>query len=401
MSSTPSLPDFRAPQFLRDHMRSLLDFYFPICINRDDGGYYNFYLDDGTLTDRKTQHIVSTTRFIFNFATAAELFGVDDYREAAAHGVRYLDEVHRDPTFGGYFWVMSGRTPAEPVKMAYGHAFVLLAYASAAKAGIDGAAARIAETFDLLERRFWSPEAGLYVDEISRDWREVSPYRGQNANMHMTEAMLAAYEATGEARYLDRAELLARRICVELAAGAGGVVWEHYGPDWSIDWDYNKDDPKHLFKPYGHLPGHMTEWTKLLLLLERHRPLDWLLPTAVLQYETALAKSADLEFGGMHYSYGPDGRLYDLDKYHWVHCETLAAAAGLAVRTGRERYWQDYDRLFAYSWRHLIDHRYGGWYRILDADGTKQSDLKSPPGKADYHPFGACYEILRILGEAR
>jgi len=204
MSSTPSLPDFRAPQFLRDHMRSLLDFYFPICINRDDGGYYNFYLDDGTLTDRKTQHIVSTTRFIFNFATAAELFGVDDYREAAAHGVRYLDEVHRDPTFGGYFWVMSGRTPAEPVKMAYGHAFVLLAYASAAKAGIDGAAARIAETFDLLERRFWSPEAGLYVDEISRDWREVSPYRGQNANMHMTEAMLAAYEATGEARYLDR-----------------------------------------------------------------------------------------------------------------------------------------------------------------------------------------------------
>jgi len=395
-----ALPDFRSKAFLLDHMQEILDFYHPICLNHEDGGYYNFYRDDGTITDRKTQHIVSTTRFIFNFATAADLFGNEAYREAAAHGVRYLDAVHRDPEFGGYFWEMKGREPSDPTKMAYGHAFVLLAYASAAKAGIAGTAEKIGETFDLLEARFWSPEHLLYVDEISRDWRAASSYRGQNANMHMTEAMLTAYEATGETRYLDRAETIARRICVELAAGAGGVVWEHYGPDWSIDWDYNRDDPKHLFKPYGHLPGHMTEWTKLLLILERHRSADWMLPTAVLQYETALARSADLEFGGMHYSYGPDGRLYDLDKYHWVHCETIAAAASLAARTGHERYWQDYDRLWAYSWRNFVDHEYGCWFRILDPDGRKQSDMKSTPGKTDYHPFGACFEILRVLGEA-
>jgi hypothetical protein len=43
------------------------------------------------------------------------------------------------------------------------------------------------------------------------------------ANVHMTETMIAAYEARGEQRYLDRAERLARRICVELAAGAGDL----------------------------------------------------------------------------------------------------------------------------------------------------------------------------------
>lgn len=395
------LPDFRSKQFLLAHMREIMDFYYPICLNLAEGGYYNEYRDDGFITDRKTQHIVSTTRFIFNFSVAADILGRIDYLDAAAHGVKFLDEAHRDPEHGGYFWVLDGRKPSDDTKHCYGHAFVLLAYASALKAGIPGMREKVEETWDLLERRFWEPDQQLYKDEISRDWRTVSPYRGQNANMHMTEAMLAAYEATGDETFLDRAETLARRICVELAGTAQGVVWEHYGEDWSVDWDYNKDDPKHLFRPYGYLPGHMTEWTKLLLILERRRPRDWILPQAILLYKTALANSADLEFGGMHYSYGPDGKLHDLDKYHWVHCETVAAAAGLAMRTGEERYWQDYDRLWRYSWRNLVDREHGCWFRILSPDGVKQSDIKSPPGKTDYHPFGACYEILRVLGEAK
>lgn len=395
------LPDFRSKDFLLAHMQEIIDFYHPRCLNTEDGGYFNAYRDDGTITDRTTQHIVSTCRFVFNYAVAAEVLGRDDYAQAAAHGVRFLDDAHRDPEFGGYFWVMDRREPADPTKHCYGHAFVLLAYASAARIGLPGARERVEETWALLEGRFWELEHELYKDEIGRDWRRVAPYRGQNANMHMTEAMLAAFEATGEQKYLDRAETLARRITLELAGQAQGVVWEHYRENWSIDWDYNKHDPKNLFRPYGYLPGHMTEWTKLLLVLERHRPLDWLLPQATLLFETALAKSADLEWGGMHYSYGPDGKLLDLDKYHWTHCETLAAAASLAVRTGRERFWQDYDSLWAYSWRHLVDHEYGCWFRILSPDGSKQGDLKSPPGKTDYHPFGACWEILRVLGQAK
>lgn len=214
----------------------------------------------------------------------------------------------------------------------------------------------------------------------------------------MTEALIAAFEASGETKYLDRAEILARRVCVDLAEHAGDLVWEHYRADWSVDWDYNKDNPKHMFRPYGYTPGHFTEWTKLLLLLERYRAADWMLPRARHLYDAAIARSADLENGGMHYTFGPDGKLHDLDKYHWVHCETVAAAACLAVRTGEERFWQDYDRLWAYSWKHLIDQERGCWYRILTPDGRRYDDLKSPPAKTDYHPFGACFEILRVTG---
>ena len=95
------------------------------------------------------------------------------------------------------------------------------------------------------------------------------------------------------------------------AALADGLVWEHYDAQWRIDWDYHKDDPKHLFRPWGFQPGHQTEWAKLLLMLDRHRPAAWRLPRARQLFDAALATSWDRERGGMFYSYGHDRALYD------------------------------------------------------------------------------------------
>src|SRR3546814_2263753 len=64
--------------------------------------------------------------------------------------------------------------------------------------------------------------------------------------MHACEALLWAFEATGDKRFLERAGVLADNITQRQAALAGGLVWEHYRPDWSVDWDYNRGDPKHL-----------------------------------------------------------------------------------------------------------------------------------------------------------
>ena len=77
-----------------------------------------------------------------------------------------------------------------------------------------------------------------------------------------------------------------------------------------------------------------------------------------------------------------------------------AAAALLANRTGKSEYWDWYQRLWAYSWTHFVDHQYGAWFRILDQQNRKLSDEKSPAGKVDYHTMGACYDILTVLGEA-
>ena len=240
---------FRDPDFLRDHIRSIISFYHPTCIDNEYGGYINQMRDDGSVFDRMTKHLVGTCRFVYCYSVASLTLEEPAYREAAAHGLRCLQEMHRQPD-GGFAWVLNGRDIEDGDRHCYGHAFVLLAAACAAKAGVDEGVELASETYELLERRFWEPDGRLYVDLIAAgDWNAIDPYRGQNANMHMCEAMLSAFEATGESRYLDRAHLLAKRICVDLADKADGLVWEHYRTDWTHDWDYNKDDPQNLFKP--------------------------------------------------------------------------------------------------------------------------------------------------------
>jgi mannose/cellobiose epimerase-like protein (N-acyl-D-glucosamine 2-epimerase family) len=399
------LPDFRDPAFLQAHIEDTMRFYHPRCID-PSGGFFHFFLDDGSVYDRSTRHLVSSTRFVFNYAMAARRFGRAEYREALRHGLAFLRGVHRDPATSGYAWLLrwdgKEKTVLDGDNHCYGLAFVLLAYAHALAAGVEEARGWMAETWELMEGRFWEPAHGLYADQASPDWSSLSPYRGQNANMHACEALIAAWEAGGEARYLLRAETVARNITERQAGLAGGRIWEHYTATWQVDWDYNRDDKTNIFRPWGYQPGHFTEWAKLLLNLERHRahlaqPAGWLLPRAVTLFDDALAHAWDSEHGGIAYGFGPDDAVCDGDKYFWVQAESLAAAAVLAVRTGEPRFRDWYGRIWEYCWAHMIDHRHGAWYRILGPDNRKLSGEKSPAGKTDYHTMGACYEVLHAL----
>ncbi|WP_077035090.1 AGE family epimerase/isomerase [Pelomonas sp. KK5] len=400
-----NFPDFRSPSTLDAHIRHTMDFYRPRCVDAS-GGFFHFYRDDGSIYDATSRHLVSSTRFVFNFAMATRRWGHDDDRQKMMHGLDFLRRAHRDTSTGGYAWLLKWQDGKAEVldgtNHCYGLAFVLLAYSHALMAGVTEARVWIEETFELMEQRFWEAQHGLYADEASADWARLDPYRGQNANMHSCEALLAAFEATGDTRYLHRAETLAHNITVRQAALAGDLIWEHYKSDWSVDWDYNKEDKTNIFRPWGYQPGHLTEWAKLLLIMERHgaqlqHGAEWLLPRARVLFDVAMEAAWDAEHGGLFYGFGPDREICDSDKYFWVQAESLATAGVLAVRTGDSKYWDDYERLWRYSWAHMIDHDHGAWYRILRADNSKISDEKSPAGKTDYHTMGACYEVLSVL----
>ncbi|HWP19155.1 MAG TPA: AGE family epimerase/isomerase [Burkholderiaceae bacterium] len=389
------LPDFRSTAFLTNHVRDILRFYDPVCVDAQ-GGFFHFFLDDGTVYDQHTRHLVSSTRFVFNYAQAARLFDREDYRERARHGLRFLHQAHRQP-HGGYAWLLEARGGSVHVldgtRHCYGHAFVLLAHAAALQAGIEEARPGLDACHTWMHEQFWQESEGLYADEATADG-QLLPYRGQNANMHACEALIAAYDATGERRFLAQAKRIARRVTVDLAAEAGGLVWEHYGPDWRPDWDYNRDDPKHLFRPWGFQPGHQTEWAKLLLTLHAREPQPWLPTRAKDLFDTAVARAWDEAHGGLVYGVDPQGRVCDGDKYFWVQAESLAAAARLALQTGDSSYWDWYDRLWTYAWEHFVDHEHGAWYRILDRENRKYGNEKSPAGKTDYHTLGACLDVL-------
>lgn len=392
-----SRPDFRSRAFLLDHARSILAFYDGRCIDRELGGFFHGYRDDGSIYDRRTRHLVSSTRFVINYAEVARRLGRTGDRAIVRHGLRFLRDVHRDPRSGAYVWQLDGDTPADRTVHAYGHAFVLLAYARAFACGIEEARPWIDEVCELLERIFWRSADGLYADEADPDSLVTGAYRGQNANMHACEAMIAAFHATGDTAFLARAFLLARRVTVDLAACGGGPIWEHYDTAWQPDWGYNRNDPKHLFRPWGFQPGHQTEWAKLLLQLRAARDEAWLLPRAEEMFAWTTRHAWDDEHGGLVYGIAPDGTVCDGEKYFWVQAESLAAAARLAMATGDPVYWEWYERIWAWAWERFVDHEHGAWFRILHRDGSKIDDRKSPPGKTDYHTLGACWDVLDAL----
>ena len=389
-------PVFDSQSFLEHHIRDTLKFYAPNVFDAS-GGFVQHFRDDGSIYDPSTRHLVSSTRFVFNYAMAERHFDDVDYKGWIRHGLDYLDEKHFQRDSGGYAWLLNDDEVGDATNHCYGLAFVMVAGATALLAGVDEGRGAIAKAWNLMEENFWDERFGLYADEANFDFSLVDSYRGQNANMHACEALLWAYEATQEPHFLERAATLADNITRRQAGKANGLIWEHYDSSWEIDWNYNKHQPKHLFRPWGFQPGHLTEWAKLLLILDRHQPADWHLVRARELFDQAMEKAWDKQFGGICYGFAPDGNVCDDDKYFWVQAESFAAAALLAEATDELVYREWYQRIWAYSWTHMIDHEHGAWYRILSRDNRKYDDKKSPAGKTDYHTMGACYEVLRSL----
>jgi mannose/cellobiose epimerase-like protein (N-acyl-D-glucosamine 2-epimerase family) len=423
LAATPA-PDFRSPAFLRAHIADTMAFYEGRCVD-PTGGFFQFFKDDGSVYDARTRHLVSSTRYVFTQAMGWRHFGRAEWQANARHALAFVATAHAQAN-GGFAWTLDwadGRaTVTDATNHCYGLAFVLLAHAHALMAGQADAADGLERCWQLMEQRFWQPQHSLYADEATPDWA-VGPYRGQNANMHGCEAMMAAYRATRDRKYLDRAIALAESVTARLAAksadlpGVGAdcraLVWEHFGPDWSIDPDYNRGDRTNIFRPWGFQTGHQTEWTKLLLQLDRLCAEAGIgadasrLARARSLFDAAMRFGWDDANGGLAYGFAPDGSLYDGDKYHWVQAESMAAAAWLAIALERSgapaadvaHYWGWYDRIWAYAWQHFVDHRYGAWYRILSPENAKVTDEKSPAGKVDYHDMGACYDVLAALGK--
>jgi mannose/cellobiose epimerase-like protein (N-acyl-D-glucosamine 2-epimerase family) len=388
--------NFYNSEFLTTHSQSIVDFYKDRCVDNDLGGYFQNYLDDGTTFNNGFRQLVSSTRMVVNFCRAAKLLNNDEYLAIAKHGLDYVEQQHWREESQTYAWTLQDNQPQDMTQQAYGYAFVLLCYAHCYKAGVIDSDAKISEIFKLLESRFWQAEEGIYADTIYDNGR-LCDYRGQNANMHICEALIAAYGATQSPRYLEKAQHLATRFCFELSAQSLGLVYEHFTPELVPDLEYNKDDPKNLYRPWGFQPGHQTEWAKLLMQLNDFEARPEFVEKAQTLFDVAYSKAWDKFHGGLVYGFDTEYQTCDSDKYFWVQAESFAAAAMLFGETKQDQYLEQYNALWDYCWTHFVDHEFGAWFRVLTGANQKYSNQKSEAGaKCDYHSLGACFDVLEF-----
>ncbi len=391
---------FRNPKWLRQHLTNILNFYYPDCIDKIHGGYIAQLSDiDGHIYDGKAKHLVATCRLLHNFSIGKYINGPDWCRPAAEQGLKFLINRFRDEDTGGFYWILQGTDVEDPTFTCYGHAFVLLAISAASKAGFKKAEKPLKSVFDFIDDYFWEDEYGLCRSEVTKEGKEKSSYRGQNANMHMCEAFISAYETTGNEEFLDRAYSIADSIARKLPKKGDDLIWEHYTSDWEIDWDYNKDKPDDLFRPWGYQPGHLLEWSKLLMMLQRHKEKEWLREKADHYFRTAIENGWDSEMGGgFIYNFDKEGDPILQDKYFWELTEGFGAAALLGNRTGNDFYWDWYDKIWDYAWNNMINKKYGNWYFKLTRENEVHEDIDpNPEPSAGYHVIGNCFEVLKEL----
>jgi sulfoquinovose isomerase len=372
-------------QWLLGQAGRLFDFFGATTINVK-GGFHQLAADGTPIADLPRE-LFATCRMVHCFAAGLVLGhpGADDIVD---HGMRYLRQAHHDPVSGGYVWGVDDSGITRGDKLAYGHAFVLLAAASAGEVGHPDARALHDDVLGVIRSRFWDETAGAVQDEFRQDWTTFSDYRGQNSNMHMTEALMAAYEAWGDADCLRMAERIADRVININARAAGWVVPEHYRSDWSVDRDYAGDP---MFRPAGTTPGHALEWSRLLIQLWSlgGKTQDWMPEAARGLFMTAVTNGWSAPRGGFHYTLDWDGQPAMRNRFWWPATEGAAAAHSLRSALGDDAFEDWYRRIWGALARDFIDPVHGGWWAEVDSEGHPLETVFV--GKPDiYHALGAC-----------
>lgn len=332
--------------------------------------------------------ITARMAHVYALGGLAGIAGCDELADLALAG---LTGRLRDHEHGGWVTSIAPDSEVDGTKAAYPTAFVVLAAATATVAGRPGGRALLDEALEILDSRFLT-DTGLYADRWDRAWTELSGYRGVNANMHAVEALLAAFDATGDQQLLDRALRIASFVVDTWAGATGWRVLEHFDAHWRPLPDHHRDRPDHPFEPFGATVGHGLEWSRLVVELRAalgDRAPDWMLPAAESLYRRAVSDGWAVDgHDGFVYTTDWDGHPVVRTRMHWVVCEAICAAAALHEASGDPAYDADYRTWWGHAVAHWVDPVNGSWRHELTPDLTPADTVWS--GRPDlYHSVHA------------
>lgn len=206
--------------------------------------------------------------------------------------------------------------------------------------------------------------------------------RRQNPQMHLLEAMIAAFDATGDPAFQNRAGELYGLFVANLYDPQRQVLGEYFEEDWS------------RIEPVTVEPGHQAEWVWLLKGFERITGC----PTG--RYRSQLLASAlryrDDVTGCLLDEGDAEGNIRKSTRRLWPQTE-IAKAWIAQAETGEpgavDEALKALDRLHQHYLRHPVP---GGWYDQFDRDDRSLVD--TIPASSFYHILCVLAEADRILG---
>ena len=347
-------------------------------------GLFDPYLDrewrhhvDGPRT------LVSQCRLIYTFTRAYERSGDEAYADLARRGIEALLRRFGEAD-DGFAWSCRGDgSVQDDSDDAYGHAFVILALATAAAVFEDRRYRDLAlQTWDFMQRRFRDEHGGL-IWHIGREGRVLDDVRSQNPLMHTFEALLAL--APLDER--DTARQDAAKIWAFLKARmpAPGCLPEWYDADWI---------PVAAGERAIVDVGHAFEWAFLLSEAQEFFPHEDLLTPGRQFLAFGMRHGYDDAAGGIFSPVDREGNARGQRKGWWEQCEAIRAMQRYVARHGAAEIGEPLQKSMTFAREHFVDEEYGGWYLNPPAAGGEPSLDKGNAYKLDYHVVNMCRELL-------
>lgn len=375
----------------RAFMKAMRENLFEFGRNFPSPGGSAWYLkNEGSPWKEKNRESYCTSRMAHVYSIA-HLMGVPGAKELASEAVRALKGELNDKENGGWYTGLTAENKPMPLKLAYAHAFVILAASSSICAGIDGAEELLKEAEELFDLRYWDEKEGLVRDTWNTEFTVLDDYRGLNSNMHTVEAFLAAADVTGDEKYRIRAGRIIQRVLGWAEANEWRIP-EHYTADWKVELEKNKEKPDDPFKPYGATPGHGLEWARLITQWalsscrgEEREKAEEFIRAAENLFKRAVADGWNADGArGIVYTTDWKGNAVVHDRMHWTIAEGVNTAAILYRVTGKQQYADCYAEFLQYIDEAVLDHVNGSWFHQLDKNNRVMETVW--PGKPDlYH----------------
>ncbi|HEV3422960.1 MAG TPA: AGE family epimerase/isomerase [Paraburkholderia sp.] len=307
-------------------------------------------------------------------ACARQLFVFSQAGEAA-HAHVLFDSLLRhfqDKQHGGWFYSVDAQgTPLVTTKDLYTHAFLVFACAEyGARFGNSDALDIVHGTSALIETRFRA-QHGLLNAALDANFSAVTGTPVQNPLMHLTEAWLAAREATGDSAFDVALGKLADAIARTFVHAPTGCIAE-----LPLGADDNRLEP-----------GHQFEWFWLVKRAGKLLDGSGLDDALSRAFGFAQQHGVDPVTGGVCASLDEAGRIKDATQRIWAQSEYLRALAtrdddaARAVLPGQiERFRQRFLRA-------------QGWFECKTAAGeVSRADM---PSTTPYH-LATAYAALPV-----
>lgn len=353
-------------------------------VDRELGGYVEQVTPDGRDAQIAFKRTRVTARQIYVFSHGY-LLGFKPGLELARHGVDYLiNRTWNGPDNGFARKLTREGAPLDPTPDLYDHAFVLFALSWHYRASGDATSKEwMHRTLDYIEGR-------MRVAGGEGFWHELPPkgWRQQNPHMHLTEACLAAFEATGEDRFANLVKEIVGVFTSRFFDTKSQTLAEYFTEGLARA----PGDDGRIVEP-----GHQLEWSWILNACRKQLGLQ-LAPQIRALARFAETHGVDPASKITFNSVRDDGVPIDRASRTWPNTERIKAAIALYELDG-----VDPSATIESSAALLFD-RYLGrtlpatWIDLVDADG------KPVPGNAPastlYHVFLAFAEVLRVSDQA-